>query len=368
VWQVNEAARQRWAERAASESQAISPKDPSNDISAGGTDFTQKVQVLAGLLVAGFAGALNFIGLRSEEVSTVLRNEPHYPTFVLSLLVAGILAAIASIFVSPRWHVAKWVWKATACLLIVVVAVTVIFIPIPNFTSTVERWLAVGFVGLAGLLAICFLPGVAAHLKVPGHKPFAPFRDARRKSAVLAQGLLVFVAIALSATASYAALRLETRSQLASTAAQLSAIVTETSGTASLQVSIDASKLASADRVNVSVTGLERDKSIAEFCRNIKSMGTLTCLLAPCYVTRFTQYTYGRARPSGCDSLSSGVYQPNADGSVQQTLTIPFSDSLYQRLELIGQVCIAGSPGTPCSYQGSNITRVDIEIPKDSSP
>jgi hypothetical protein len=174
------------------------------------------------------------------------------------------------------------------------------------------------------------------------------------------QGLLLFVAIALTATAIYAALRLETGSQLASTAAQLSATVSETSGTASLKVSIDASKLASADRVNVSVTGLENGK-LHKVCYEVRSLGTLRCFQAPCYVA----YYVNDKPPKGCDSLSSGVYQPNADGSVQQTIVIPFSDLRYQRLELLGEVCTVRISGRPCVYYRKNpVTRVDIQIPR----
>ena len=321
------------------------------------TDFTQKVQVLAGLLVAGFAGALNFIGLRSAEVSAVLRNEAHYPTLVLALIVAGILTAIASIFVNPQWMVRKWAWLATACWLIVPVAVTVALISIPSSTAAWEYYLAVSVAGAAGLLTVVFL--VIGYWKIPPLK--RPLGSAG-KSGVSAQGLLVFVAIALTATSVYAALRLETRSQLASTAAQLSATVDETSGTASLDVSIQASKMASADRVNVSIVGLERGASIGKLCQNVRAVGTLRCFLAPCYVTHFRS-----PASAGCDSLSSGIYQPNADGSVSQKLVIPFSDIRYQRLELLGEVCTVEETGMPCLYQRHNITRVDIEVPEYSA-
>lgn len=60
---------------------------------------------------------------------------------------------------------------------------------------------------------------------------------------VTAQGLLVFAAVALTATATYAALRLETVSQLDSTAAQLSARISETSGTALMIVSASTSRM-----------------------------------------------------------------------------------------------------------------------------
>jgi hypothetical protein len=327
--------------------------DPQDEASPSVTDFTQKIQVLAGLLVAGFAGALNFIGLRSDEVSAVLRNEAHYPTLVLGLIVAGILTAVASIFVNPKRLVAQWAWRAVASVLIVPVALTVALIPIPGMTSPAEFWLALFFAGAGGLLAIAYLLGHGRQRKLlPG--------CSTEDSAVLAQGLLVFVAISLTATATYAGLRLETRSQLDSTSAQLSATVSESSGIASLHVGVDASKMANADRVYVSVTGLSSHVTLTAFCSGVPSIGTLTCDEAPCYVTHL------KLPRSGCQSLSSGIYQPNAEGSVQQTVTIPFSDTQFQRLELLGEVCTVETSGRPCVYQQRNVTRVDIQIP--SSP
>jgi hypothetical protein len=325
------------------------------------SDFGQKVQVLAGLLVAGFAGALNFIGLRSGEVSTVLRNEPHYPTLVLALIVAGILTAVASIFVGPRSVVRKWVWRATACALLVPVSLTVALIPITGTTKGFEDWLAIGVAIAGGLLALAFCPAVTGKLKGVGLlKRFAArFPERDEKSPVLFQGLLVFTAIALTATATYAALRLETRSQLANTAAQLTATITETSPTASLHLSIDASKMAGADRVYVSVTGLQSGPTIASVCKGIATEGTLPCDQAPCYVTRLRGHLL-----DACVSLSSGVYQPNAEGSVQQTIDMPFSDLRYQRLELLGEVCAVQTSGQPCVYQTSHVTRVDIQVPR----
>lgn len=337
------------------------------------SDFTQKVQVLTGLLVAGFAGVLNFIGLRSGEVSAVLRNEAHSPTIVLGLLAVGTLTAVASIFVSSAWKAKKWAVRATTFALIVPAALVVWLIPIHTMTSPGVQRIAMVVTVICGVLAIIFcLPPAIRRSRSLLDSSRSP-RDAPvtqpqgsgpapdpSESKVGTQGLLLFVAIALTATAIYAALRLETGSQLASTAAQLSATVSETSGTASLKVSIDASKLASADRVNVSVTGLESGK-LHKVCYEVRSLGTLRCFQAPCYVA----YYVNDKSPNGCDSLSSGVYQPNADGLVQQTLVVPFSDLRYQRLELLGEVCTVRISGRPCVYYRKNpVTRVDIQIPR----
>ena len=324
-------------------------------------DFANKIKSIAGLLVAGLAGAINFIGLKNDEVSTVLRNEAHWPTLILGLIVAGILTAVASVFVKPDWTVSHWAWLAAAGLLLVPVSLAVVIIRIPGITEQAEVTAGKYVASFGAVLAVgCSAVIFRKHLRRKGGRT----DDEAGKSIVTAQGLLVFVAIALTATAAYAALRLETVSQLNSTAAQLSAQITETSGTALADVSIDASKMANVDRVNVSVTGLQRSMNILQFCAGIRQIGTLTCQDAPCFTS---EQQLGRLS-AACDVISSGIYQPNADGSVQQALTIPFSDVLFQRLELLGEVCTVQSPGQPCTYDSQNVTRIDIQIPEYTAP
>jgi hypothetical protein len=187
-------------------------------------------------------------------------------------------------------------------------------------------------------------------------------------AAVSAQGLLVFAAVALTATATYGALRAETVSQLSNTSVQLSAAISETGRTASVVLSIDAAKMQNGDRVNVLVAGLRRHKNLVKFCHKTPIKANLPCSWAPCF-TRSTYQSYLHL-PNGCDALSSGIYQPNAAGTVQKTVTIPISDVRYQGLELIGVECTVSKPGEPCTYNtydSQHITRVDIQIPKDTA-
>lgn len=240
------------------------------------TAVTEAIRSIVGLLVAGFAGALNFIGLKNGEVPVVLRNEARAPTLILCLIVAAILTAVASIFVRPEWKVSVLTWMGTACAL-------------------------------------------------------------------------------------------ETVSQLSNTSVQLSATISETGRTASMVLSIDAAKMQNGDRVNVLVAGLRRYKHLAKFCKNTPIKANLPCSWAPCFTrSSFMGYLH---LPRGCDAISSGIYQPSAAGTVQQTVTIPVSDVRYRGLELIGSECVISNPDKPCTYStyDPNITRVDIQIPKDTA-
>lgn len=307
------------------------------------------IRSIVGLLVAGFAGALNFIGLKNGEVSIVLRNEAHTPTLILGLIVAGILTAIASVFVDPTWKVSPWAWIATTGVLVVAVAWTILLTKIPGIPADQVAILQLAWKIGVVVAGVCFVLALATN----------------GEGSVSAQGLLVFAAVALTATATYGALRAETVSQLQNTSIQLSATVNETGRTAAMVLSIDASKMQMGDRVNVLVTGLRRREDIVSFCHNARDKGNLPCSWAPCFTRSF--YRHYLHLPDGCDAISSGIYQPNAAGNVQQTMTIPVSDARYQGLELIGDECTVVSPGKPCTYSTydiQHITRVDIRIPR----
>ena len=316
------------------------------------TKFSEAIRSFVGLLVAGFAGALNVIGLKNGEVPIVLRNEARTPTLILCLIVSAILTAVASIFVRPAWKVSHSAWIATAAVLVFAVGVTIQFTKIPGVLGQqLILWPVMPIV--AGVVAVIF---------------FLRALKWDRSEAVSAQALLVFAAVALTATATYGALRAETVSQLSNTSVQLSATITETGRTASMVLSIDAAKMQNGDRVNVLVAGLRRHKNLAKFCRNTPIKANLPCSWAPCF-TRSSYGTYLHL-PGGCDALSSGIYQPNAAGTVQKTVTIPVSDVRYQGLELIGVECVVPTAGSPCTYStydSQHITRVDIQIPKDTA-
>ncbi len=55
------------------------------------------VQNLLGFLLAGFGAILSFLGLRSDEVTTVLRNDPGQASVVALVLLLGVLAAVLTV-------------------------------------------------------------------------------------------------------------------------------------------------------------------------------------------------------------------------------------------------------------------------------
>jgi hypothetical protein len=63
---------------------------------SAGKNITDIRNVL-GFLLAGFGAILSFLGLRSTEVTTVLRNDPGQASLIALLLLLGVLAAVLTV-------------------------------------------------------------------------------------------------------------------------------------------------------------------------------------------------------------------------------------------------------------------------------
>jgi hypothetical protein len=74
------------------------------------------IRNLIAFLIAGFAGVLNVIGLRSAEIGVVLRNDSVPVTVISIFLLLAIITATVSVFVSSNF------W--TSALLIVAIILT----------------------------------------------------------------------------------------------------------------------------------------------------------------------------------------------------------------------------------------------------
>ncbi len=63
-----------------------------------GKNFVETAQSLLGFLIAGFAAVLSFIGIKSSELASILRNEEPFIGIVALAFLLSILSAILSIF------------------------------------------------------------------------------------------------------------------------------------------------------------------------------------------------------------------------------------------------------------------------------
>lgn len=88
------------------------------------------VQNLLGFVLAGFGGVLSFIGLRSTEVTTVLRNNSKQASLVALLLLLSVLAAVLSIAIPSTKKVTLVRALAIAVLLLTIGPIVILLIPI----------------------------------------------------------------------------------------------------------------------------------------------------------------------------------------------------------------------------------------------
>jgi hypothetical protein len=71
------------------------PKEAATN--SGNQNSLGDVTNVLGFLLAGFGAVLSFFGLRSSEVTTVLRNDPGQASFIALFLLLGVLAAVLTV-------------------------------------------------------------------------------------------------------------------------------------------------------------------------------------------------------------------------------------------------------------------------------
>ncbi len=352
-----------------------------------GKGFVEVAQSLLGFLVAGFAAVLSFIGIKSSELSSILRNEEPLVGIVALAFLLSIITAILSIFqndhVNNGWPTNRF---AVASLVFLFALVTllpaVIRIPFVTSAPQVTASIICGALVATASLIVAFYKGAPATY-FSGEKTLWILEnvDGARRNAEVgeaiygnthsrheelrsswtswgdrhfdAQKYFVLASVLFLAIAAYGALRLESASQ-SSPFSQLDGSVTVASNrSALLSLSVASAKVPAPDRVDVTVTGLPRTVKIPVLCKGIKTpLYSFSCAADPC--------SY---KPLACDSLVGWTVPPNAAGAVQETLSLPFSPSAYQRLHIEDQMCQRASAATHCANSPPGGTHLDVEVP-----
>lgn len=346
-----------------------SPENNANDTSSvnasrppeNGNGLTDTIQSLLGFLIAGFAAILSFIGISSGELSSILRNEESFVGIVALGFLLSIITAILSIFQgkseqeNPSWSKNRF---AIAGLLFLFAFVTLLpaIIHIPFVTSPKQVVISIIFGAVVITFAIAIaLYGGPRHGSLDGRSPNGRLELWKLWSNKNCnpQLYLILASILFLTIAAYAALRLESASQ-ASPFAQLDGSVTvANSDSAVLSLSVASAKVPGPDRVDITVTGLPRTTKIETLCQGAKTPpGAFSCAADPC--------SY---KPSACDSLVGWTIPPNATGAVQETLAVPFSPTVYQRLHIEDQLCQRANATMLCAKVPPGGTHLDVEVP-----
>ena len=107
-----------------------------------------------GFLLAGFGAVLSFLGLRSAEVTTVLRNDPGQASLIAFLLLLGVLAAVLTVATDSTKHASLSSAVAIVLTLFGVGALVIHAIPIgPRSGTTLSLNIGLVLVSV-GILAL----------------------------------------------------------------------------------------------------------------------------------------------------------------------------------------------------------------------
>ena len=339
-----------------------------DEAAAGGGDASRglggsnldTVRNLLGLLLAGFIGALNFVGLKSGEIPTVLRNEAVVPSLIAALMLFALLFAVSSVFVEGNAWVARSLPIAAVVALIGLGALTVLIVPIPGTTTPAQ--IAMSGVGggilIAGALVV--ETRTVYRRKQAGRAFFwfdpVPARTTARADrsppadGARVQLVLLLVGAMLAAIATYMAIRLEARSQSEDPIPEAGAKVTQTGGQGALSLDVSASRLRAGSHVGVRVDGLPRSVALAQACAAVAGQDpNRPCTDDPCRYLGL------------CEILDGMSLGPDASGTVQQTLVMPFSPAEVQHLSVKVQTCEAR--GATCAFVPGRYARLDFSIP-----
>lgn len=161
---------------------------------------------LLGLLLAGFAGAVNLVGLRHAELTTILRNQGILVGLASVLLLGALVCAISSVFTERSCRIHLLIAGAVVSFLLATTAFAIYAVRIPKTASWARGWTLGGGLLLAALAVI----GVAAWV----------IRRPARPAISLQYTLLIASAILFS-SATATAVRVEARNQAAVTFPQL---------------------------------------------------------------------------------------------------------------------------------------------------
>lgn len=278
---------------------------------------------LLGFLLAGFGALLSFLGVRSSEVSTILRNDSVQASVVVVILLFGVLAAVSAIIIDSEKNKKKLPLASVVEMGIILLglgALVIFAIPIGRNPFTISGWIS---------LVIGCLSVFAGTLALVGSPP------SWVEQGVGLIDVLILASVLFTAIAAYGAIRLESKSQL-SFSSQVGASFTIDGPRTTVSLDIAATKIPQTDWVFIDVYGLPVGISMASSCAGVtQPKGIAPCTTDPCLY--FTRQRY--ASLAQCAVLLNGSIVPNATGDVNETLSVPFLTANYQDIDVRAEVC-----------------------------
>lgn len=294
----------------------------SKDDSRDNPSPLKDAQNLLGFLLAGFAGVVGFLGLRSDEVTTVLRNDTRQATVIAFILLLAALAAVIGVAV-PKSSRTTWACTAGTFFLLFGLAAFVIYnVPV---SSTSEY-------GKNSLYAAYCSVGVGIAVLI-----FAAWLQWRQKGNIISgQFVLIMASIILLATSMYGAMRLETYSQR-NPAVQIAATAARQSNDTTLSVRVTASKLSENGYIGVAVEGLKTGVPVLGVCQVIASRHKLPAIVRMRDISLCTENPCSYLKT--CVVIFGGVFPPDPRGNVDETLDDMLISGQFEDITVRGSIC-----------------------------
>ncbi len=358
----------------------------SKDNAADSDDHSpfSNVRNVLGFLLAGFGAILSFLGVRSSEVTTVLRNDSLQASLIALILLFGVLAAVWAVATDSKRKLSLLSVMAIGVALAGVAALVVFAIPItadliPSGTEIRQYFNISGKITLA-IACVLLLLGVATLVHYGpfqveqgavspgepnnGRRWWQRWRESALKLPVDLVDALILASVVLIAIAAYGAMRLETKSQL-SFSSQVGASFTMNGSLATARIDIAATKIPQSDWIFVDVYAVPAETNLKNTCALLYKRFTIPDSSAPCATDPCLYFSRPRYQHiAKCAILSNGSIVPNATGNVDETLSVPFLAAEYQDVDVRAEVCSLneGCAGSPI---GQN-SRLDWVIPDSS--
>ena len=313
------------------------------------------VQNLLGFLLAGFGGALSFIGLRSTEVTTVLRNNSLQASIVALLLVLSVLAAVIAVAIPSASRIPVLRAVAIFIALLIVGPIVILLIPIeppqqhqPIFVVVVVLVIALGLLALA-LLLWDTVPSNLRTKLTSNKRPQDQTTSKRPQDQTISMQLVfIMTSVVLIGASIYGAMRLETVSQLNSDV-QLGAQITKSGNDTALTLHVTASKVKDRGYIGISVVGLPSTVDIAADCGKVYvPLNGAPCSEDPCAYLHTL-----------CERVMGETVTPDAAGDIDEKLNDNLITGQFQDIHVQAVVCSSGGTCQSVSQAGS---RLDIHL------
>ncbi len=320
------------------------------------------VENLLGFLLAGFGAVLSFLGLRSAEVTTVLRNYPNQASLIALLLLLGVLSAVLAVSID-RGHTKNVRWTIAVAIILVLFGLgSFVIYAIPVAGTPPILGAVLGFVLVPTGIILLVISTVAPAKKpaatrstaISGQNTSAKTQaeDPRTISPII---IFILASVIFIAISTYGAMRLEATSQRSFDAQVVASVSMNTSG-AIVSVHVTASKIKNNGYIGITVRGLPYAIILTAECKKVGSTPehSATCLEDPCY--------WLPKVGDNCQIVMAGAIAPDNNGDVDETLNAPLSVREFQDIDVRAVICSETTRG--CFSTSDSGSLVDIFLPK----